>query len=108
MKRQTLLGLLFLCVGLAIVAVVLAPVVAAVFAKQPAPPISVFLLCVGIGVALFGAWEIPSSGIGTTAGQVVVTLGKTKVPFFGGAPTTTTTVEVTTPAPPPTLPKDGV
>lgn len=109
MTRQTLLGALFLLVGLAIIAVVLAPVVVAVLAKAPAPAISVFLLTIGIGLAVFGAWLIPSSGVGATVTQVTVALGGTTLPFFGGrrasdAGTVTATATITTPsagAPPP-------
>lgn len=113
MTRQTLLGALFLLVGLAIVAVVLAPVVVAVIGKSPAPTISVFLLTIGIGLAVFGAWLIPSSGVGQTVTQVTVALGGTSLPFFGGrrasdTGTVTATATVTRPssdAPPP--PADG-
>lgn len=84
MTRQTLLGLLFLLVGLAIVATVLAPVVAAVVAKTPAPAISLSLLVIGIGLALFGALLVPSSGVGPAMTQLTVVLSNTSLPFVGG------------------------
>lgn len=64
MKTQTVVGLIFLALGLVLVGVVLAPAVAALRAHAPAATIALVPLCVGIGVAVFGALVIPSSGAG--------------------------------------------
>jgi hypothetical protein len=79
MKRQTMLGALFLIIG---VAVVLASIIPA-FAHPPLPLV-LWPLLAGLGVTVFGAWLIPSSGAGQTFNQIVVSLGNTSLPFVGG------------------------
>jgi hypothetical protein len=77
MTRQTILGVLFLVVGLVVTGLALIPAVHGV------APSLVFLLT-GIGVALFGAYLIPSSGAPVALTQLFVSLGTTNLPIVGG------------------------
>lgn len=78
MSRQTFLGWLFLALGLALIGLAGAPIVAALRAHTPPPPVTmvfVGFLGLGIGVALFGAWLLPNSGVGPVATQVIAVVG---------------------------------
>jgi hypothetical protein len=77
MKRQTLLGLLFLLIGVVVIG-------AAVFPVLAHQPIAIWPLVAGIALSVFGAWLIPSSGAGPVVNQIIVTLGNTNLPFLGG------------------------
>jgi hypothetical protein len=85
--KRTLLGSLFLLVGLGILAAALVPVGAALWFHQPVTPISTpflgFLLA-GVAVAVFGAWMIPNSGADVTFNQIIFALGSTSLPWVGG------------------------
>ena len=82
MKRQTILGLLFILVGLALLTVVCAPVVVAVRSHAPIPSLSFSLVIAGLGTALFGAWLLPSSGVGATTVNILAVAGPF-IPSFG-------------------------
>ena len=75
MKRQSALGLLFLLVGIALLFVVCAPVVVAIKAHVPVPGLSFSLVLTGLGTALFGAWLLPSSGVGATTVNILSVAG---------------------------------
>jgi hypothetical protein len=75
MKRQTILGVLFIIVGLALLVLVCAPVVIAIHAHAALPSLSFSLVLTGLGTALFGAWLLPSSGVGGTAASILVVAG---------------------------------
>lgn len=102
MTRQTLLGLLFLLIGLAIIAVVLAPVVLAIKAHTAPADLSVMQLVIGLAVTVFGAIVIPSSGAAPAIQNILVLASTTNLPFIGGAARRTTTTVQTT-----QTPKDG-
>lgn len=59
MKRQTAVGSLFLLVGLVIIGAGLYPAIA-----KPPQTVSIVLVLIGVGVAVFGALLIPSVGAG--------------------------------------------
>ena len=75
MRRQTILGFFFLLVGFALLVVVCAPVVVAIRAHAPIPNLSVTLVCIGLGASLFGAWLLPSSGVGATTVNILAVAG---------------------------------
>jgi hypothetical protein len=81
MQRQTVLGALFIVIGIAVVGAAIVPAFA-----HPPQPLSLWILLAGLGVLVFGAWLIPSSGAGQTFNQIVVSLGNTSLPFVGGKP----------------------
>jgi len=83
MKRQTVLGFLFLIVGLALLLVVCAPVVVAIRGHAPVPGLSLWLVLTGLGTALFGAWLLPSSGVGDTTVNILAVAGP-YLPSFPG------------------------
>lgn len=83
MNRQTILGVLFICIGLAILALVGAPIVIAIKAHAALPNVSITLLGTGLGTALFGAWLLPSSGVGATTVNILSVAGP-YIPSFGG------------------------
>jgi hypothetical protein len=77
MKRQTVLGVVFLIVGV----LVLLAALASVLQKQlPSLP----FVGIGLGTAIFGAWLVPSSGVGDTVNQISITGGNTILPVVGG------------------------
>lgn len=78
MKRQTLVGSLFLIVGLAIIGAGLYPALA-----HPPLPVSIWLVLVGVGVAVFGALIIPSVGAGDALKVLVLNFGS-YIPVIGG------------------------
>ena len=82
MSRPTIIGILFLLIGLAIVAVVLAPVFVAIKAHAPFAAPSVTLLIIGLAVLVFGALLIPFSGAGGAASSLLVIAGP-YIPTFG-------------------------
>lgn len=83
MTRQTILGVLFICIGLAILALVGAPIVIAIRAHTTLPGLSLSMLLTGLGTALFGAWLLPSSGVGATTVNILSVAGP-YIPSFGG------------------------
>jgi hypothetical protein len=108
MKTQRLLGILFLVLGLVIMAPSIVPALLALTEHPPrVVPMSVIPLSIGIVLALFGALMIPFSGADVAAKKLTVILATTSLPFVGkgNAPqvTATVTTETTEPAPP----KDG-
>ena len=82
MKRQTILGLLFMFVGFALLLVVCAPVVVAILGHTVLPSLSFALVLTGLGTALFGAWLLPSSGVGATTVNILAVAGP-YIPSFG-------------------------
>ena len=80
MTRQTILGVLFICIGLAILALVGAPIGIAIKAHAALPNVSITLLATGLGTALFGAWLLPSSGVGATTVNILAVAGP-YIPF---------------------------
>lgn len=77
-SRQTIMGWLFLALGLALIALAGAPIIVALRTHTAAPPVTTgFLVFLGIGVsvAVFGAWLLPSSGVGPVATQVIAVVG---------------------------------
>ena len=82
MKRQTILGLLFMFVGFALLVVVCAPVVVAILGHTALPGLSFALVLTGLGTALFGAWLLPSSGVGATTVNILAVAGP-YIPSFG-------------------------
>jgi len=82
MKRQTILGILFMFVGFALLLVVCAPVVVAVRSHAAVPALSFSLVLAGLGTALFGAWLLPSSGVGATTVNILAVAGP-YIPSFG-------------------------
>ena len=82
--RQTALGLVFLVVGFALVALATLPAVLGVFAHPPRPAVvSLWILYTGLAVAVFGALLIPSSGAETALTVFGATVGS-YLPKFGG------------------------
>ena len=82
MTRQTILGVLFICIGLAILALVGAPIVIAIKAHSALPDVSIKLLITGLATSLFGAWLLPSSGVGATTVNILAVAGPF-IPTFG-------------------------
>lgn len=77
-NRQTLLGYVFLLLGLLIVLLAGAPILIALRAHTAPPPVTVLFLVfllIGILVAIFGAWLVPNSGTSTAFTQFVVAAG---------------------------------
>lgn len=83
MKTQTVLGWLFVVIGLVILAISLGPAVYALQVHGPHVDPSYRLLGIGLGVTFFGAWLLPSSHVGTTVREVRVELADTNIPFIG-------------------------
>jgi len=85
MTRQLLLGIVFLVLGILIMLVMLFPM--AMLAAHGTPititVLALTLLAIGIGVALFGAWLIPSSGAPVAFQQLTVAISKSGLPFTG-------------------------
>lgn len=77
MKRQAVLGVVFLALGVLVI-------IAAIWPVLSHQPIALWPLVAGIAVAVFGAWLIPSSGAGTVVNQMIVSLGNTNLPLVGG------------------------
>jgi hypothetical protein len=78
MNRQTFLGWFFLLLGIALIALAAAPIVAALRAHAPPPPVTMLFLgflLIGIVVAIFGAWLLPSSGAPVAVTQMVAVVG---------------------------------
>lgn len=76
--RQNLLGYLFLALGLALIGLAGAPIVVALRGHVAPPPVTMTFLifvAIGIAVALFGAWLLPSSGVGSAAQGFVAVFG---------------------------------
>jgi hypothetical protein len=85
MTRQTVLGSLFVALGVVIMFVMLAPMAVAAI-HGTAVTITVLalaLLAIGIGVALFGAWLIPASGAPVAFQQLTIALSNSSLPFVG-------------------------
>lgn len=82
MRRQTYLGILFILVGLALLVVVCAPVVVAIRAQATVPDLSFSLVITGLVATLFGAWLLPSSGVGATTVSIVA-VAAPFIPSFG-------------------------
>ena len=94
MRRQTILGVLFLIVGLALIVLAALPAIQ----RQP---VSFAFLALAVAVAVFGAWLLPSSGAPAAVQQIITVVGP-YVPRLGGARAGDP------PLPPsPTPPKDG-
>lgn len=74
--RQTFLGWLFLLVGLALTALAVLP-------ATHRQPVSFAFVALGVGVALFGAYLLPSSGAPVAVQQIITVLGP-YVPLIGG------------------------
>jgi hypothetical protein len=113
MATRRTLGILFLLLGLLIMAPAILPALFALAEHPPrVVPISVVPLMIGIPIALFGALMIPFSGADIAATKLQVILRRTSLPYVGrgvgGQSGDDTSVEVTattsTPAAPP---KDG-
>ena len=83
MKTQTVLGWLFVLLGLVILAIALGPAVYALRMHGPHVDPSYRLLGIGLSVTFFGAWLLPSSHVGTTVREVRVELADTDLPFIG-------------------------
>jgi hypothetical protein len=79
MKRQTVLGALFIALGIVVVAAAIIPAFA-----HPPQALALWPLIAGLVVAVVGGWLIPSSNVGQTFTQIFVTLGNTSLPFVGG------------------------
>lgn len=121
MATRRTLGILFLLLGLLIMAPAILPALFALAEHPPrVVPISVVPLMIGIPIALFGALMIPFSGADIAATKLQVILRRTSLPYVGrGANGDTTadaggetSVEVTATTSPPTVPpaappKDG-
>lgn len=78
MSRQTFLGWLFLVVGLLLIALAGAPIVVALRTHAPPPPVTTLFLgflCIGIVVAVFGAYLLPSSGAPVAVSQIIAVVG---------------------------------
>lgn len=91
MKRQTLFGFVFLLIGLFLLMISVAPVLVALKMHEKPPELTtlvVVLICIGLGTALFGAFLMPSSGAPTTFNNLMISLGRTNLPFVGGRKTT--------------------
>jgi Na+/glutamate symporter len=102
MTRQTILGYLFLVLGLFVALVMLAPLVAAAIHSQPTTitMTAVVMLSIGIGVSVYGAFLLPSSGAKTALHELSIELKESSLPVVGGHGTTTATAtlkEVETP-----------
>jgi hypothetical protein len=78
MSRQTFLGWLFLGLGLLLVALAGAPIVVALRTHAPPPPLTMLFLvflAFGIGLAVFGAWLLPSSGVPAAGASFIAVIG---------------------------------
>lgn len=83
--RATAIGATFLVVGLLLVALAVLPVVLAALQHPPVhADVSLWFLGIGLGVAILGAWMIPSSGAPAAVTQLVVAIGNTNLPIIGG------------------------
>lgn len=82
MTRQSFLGILFVLIGLGLLVIICAPVVVAIEAHQALPDLKYSLVLVGLGVTVFGAWLIPSSGVGATTVNILSVAGPL-LPSFG-------------------------
>lgn len=76
-KASGRIGILFLLLGIVIIAAALAPVI-----QHPPAAIAVPILVAGIVVAIFGALIVPSSGAGPALAKIVVVVGP-YMPFAG-------------------------
>jgi hypothetical protein len=75
-RRQFALGLVFLCVGLVLVALAVSPVVLGLLATPRGHgDVSLPFLGVGVFLAIFGAYLIPSSGAPGAFTAIVVASG---------------------------------
>jgi hypothetical protein len=86
MTRQTALGILFLALGLLLVGIAVAPVVALLIAHQPAPAVTtvfVAFILVGVVTAIFGGFLLPSSGVPAATTQLITIAGP-YIPRFPG------------------------
>jgi tellurite resistance protein TehA-like permease len=92
MTRQTILGILFLVFGLVVAAVMLAPLAISAFHGQAAPitMTAVVVLCVGVGLAIYGAFLLPSSGAKSAFHDLSVELSESSLPVVGGHKVTAT------------------
>jgi hypothetical protein len=117
MATRRTLGILFLLLGIVIMAPAILPALFALAEHPPrVVPISVIPLMIGIPIALFGALMIPFSGADIAATKLQVILRRTSLPYVGGGASGDagggtsgeTSVEVTaTTSPPAEPPKDG-
>lgn len=71
--RQTILGVLFLAIGIAVLTVGLGNT-----------PVDKFVTVLGLAIAIFGAVMIPSSGAGDAAQKFVTVFGA-YIPRVGGS-----------------------
>jgi hypothetical protein len=92
MTRQTILGILFLIVGLIITAVMLAPLGVSAFHGQAVAVTmtSIIMLAIGVGVAIYGAFLLPSSGAKHALHDLSVELSESTLPVVGGHKVTAT------------------
>jgi hypothetical protein len=109
MATQRTLGILFLLLGLVIMAPAILPALFALAEHPPrVVPISVVPLMIGLPIALFGALMMPFSGADVAATKLQVILRRTSLPYVGrvpgGAATGGTSIEVTATTSPPTEP----
>ncbi len=82
MTRQTILGFLFIVVGLGLLGIECAPIVVAIKAHGKVPDLSLSLVIAGLGTTVFGAWLLPSSGVGATTINILSVAGP-YIPTFG-------------------------
>lgn len=75
-RRQFALGLVFLAVGLVLIALAVSPVIIGLLeTPRTHGDVSLPFLGLGVLVAVFGAWIIPSSGAPAAFTQIVVASG---------------------------------
>jgi hypothetical protein len=92
MTRKIILGILFLVFGLVVAAVMLAPLAIAAFHGQSVTigMTAVIVLCIGVGLSVFGAFLLPSSGAKQAFHDLSVELSESSLPLVGGHKVTAT------------------
>jgi hypothetical protein len=76
MIRASVIGFLFLVVGLVLIGLGAAPAVLGILATPHVRgDVDLTVLGIGIFLAIFGAWLVPSSGAGVAFSQIVLASG---------------------------------
>lgn len=76
MSRQTFLGWLFLVLGVLLILLAVSPIVVGLLATPRGHgDVSLPFLGFGVGLAIFGAWLLPSSGAPAAVTQIIAVSG---------------------------------
>lgn len=84
-RRQFLIGFLFLVIGVLLILLAVSPVIIGLLSKPRVHgDVSLAFLAIGVSVAVFGAWLVPSSGAGPVVQQIITVAGP-YIPRIGGS-----------------------